>query len=102
MGLHLSTKPWYVENQTNFSHAAPIYALPAYDSPLTGLIASSPTRTTAKRQVTRLGFLGALHRRVVKRRGGKRRRGGTRRYGYRRAPKSVRHRRAHRRHRANH
>jgi hypothetical protein len=29
-GLHLASKPWYVENQTNYSHAAPVYALPAY------------------------------------------------------------------------
>ena len=29
MGLHLATKPWYVENEPNFSHAAPVYALPA-------------------------------------------------------------------------
>lgn len=29
-GLHLTSKPWYVENEANFSHAAPVYALPAY------------------------------------------------------------------------
>ena len=29
-GLHLAGKPWYVENEANFSHAAPVYALPAY------------------------------------------------------------------------
>ena len=29
-GLHLTSKPWYVENEPNFSHAAPVYALPAY------------------------------------------------------------------------
>lgn len=29
-GLHLASKPWYVENEANFSHAAPVYALPAY------------------------------------------------------------------------
>jgi hypothetical protein len=29
MGLHLSSKPWYVENEPNFTHAAPVYALPA-------------------------------------------------------------------------
>jgi hypothetical protein len=31
-GLNLSTRPWRVEGQTNWSHAAPVYALPAPDA----------------------------------------------------------------------
>jgi hypothetical protein len=31
MGLHLTTSPWRVEGEPNFSHAAPVYALPAYN-----------------------------------------------------------------------
>ena len=30
IGLHLATTPWKVENERNFSAAAPVYALPAY------------------------------------------------------------------------
>jgi hypothetical protein len=51
-GLHLASKPWYVEGEKNFSHAAPVYALPAYDAvggvsypPLTGLHSSAHTIT---------------------------------------------------------
>jgi hypothetical protein len=32
LGLHLASKPWYVEGEPNFTHAAPVYALPAYDA----------------------------------------------------------------------
>jgi hypothetical protein len=94
MGLHLSTKPWYVQDQTNFSHAAPVYALPAYDTPVATTTATSPVRT-AKRLVSRGGMGAVKQRRTVKRHSSKRRRGGTRRFGYKR---SARHR--HARHRA--
>jgi hypothetical protein len=43
MGLHLGTKPWYVEAERNFSHAAPVYALPAYG----GGVGSVPAATHA-------------------------------------------------------
>jgi hypothetical protein len=50
VGLHLASKPWYVEGEKNFSHAAPVYALPTYDAvggvsypPLTGLHSSAHT-----------------------------------------------------------
>jgi hypothetical protein len=32
VGLHLASKPWSVEGERNFSQAAPVYALPAYDA----------------------------------------------------------------------
>jgi hypothetical protein len=33
VGLHLASKPWFVDGEPNFSHAAPVYALPAYGTP---------------------------------------------------------------------
>jgi hypothetical protein len=32
MGMHLASRPWRVEGEPNFTHAAPVYALPAYDA----------------------------------------------------------------------
>jgi hypothetical protein len=43
LGLHLASKPWYVEGEPNFTHAAPVYALPAYD-------ASEPVHSAARRR----------------------------------------------------
>jgi hypothetical protein len=37
MGMHLASSPFFVENERNFTHAAPVYALPAY-----GTDAASP------------------------------------------------------------
>jgi hypothetical protein len=54
IGMHLATTPWKVDGERNFSHAAPVYALPAYDAappassppPITGSGAPSPTGNT--------------------------------------------------------
>jgi hypothetical protein len=66
VGLHLASKPWYVEGEKNFSHAAPVYALPAYDSvggvsypPLSGLHSSAHT-------ITGSGHRRHAHRRRVR------------------------------------
>jgi hypothetical protein len=32
MGMHLPTSPWYVEGEPNFTHAAPVYPLPACEA----------------------------------------------------------------------
>jgi hypothetical protein len=51
MGMHLSTSPFVVENERNFTHAAPVYALPAYGtdaaSPAPPVTAPSPPPVTA-------------------------------------------------------
>jgi energy-converting hydrogenase Eha subunit A len=33
LGMHLNTKPWYLEDEPNFTTVAPIYPLPFYRSP---------------------------------------------------------------------
>jgi hypothetical protein len=47
-GLNLGTAPWRVEGQTNWSHAAPVYALPAPDSAATGQL-KRPRRGSRRR-----------------------------------------------------
>ena len=48
-GLHLSSKPWYVENEANFSHAAPVYALPAYREVQFRLVSSEQPSAKSKK-----------------------------------------------------
>jgi hypothetical protein len=43
MGMHLLTSPWFVQDEPNFTHAAPVYALPAYGADVTS---STPPVTT--------------------------------------------------------
>jgi hypothetical protein len=73
MGLHLGSKPWYVGNEPNFSHAAPVYALPAYGATTSPLAARR--HRFRDRHVTRRG-----HRRHASRYSGFRRS----RHGHRR------------------
>jgi hypothetical protein len=49
MGLHLSTTPWKVENETNFTHAAPVYALPAYEEAQYRLVNGEQPSSTSKK-----------------------------------------------------
>ena len=48
MGMHLASTPWYVENETNFTHAAPVYALPAYGTDAQVRIHDDSARPTAR------------------------------------------------------
>lgn len=47
MGLHLGSTPWKVENETNFTHAAPVYALPGYEEAQYRIVNGEPTSTGA-------------------------------------------------------
>lgn len=60
VGLHLASKPWSVEGEPNFSHAAPVYPLPAYDG--SGGVSYPPaTAALSARRVARRHH--ARHRR---------------------------------------
>ena len=66
MGFHLATKPWYVENQTNYRHAAPVYALPAYREVeyrmVNGAPAAAPSKTTKRESRARKARRGKKRR----------------------------------------
>lgn len=46
IGMHLSSQPWHIDGGTNFSAAAPVYALPAYGQGATLTAARHRTRQT--------------------------------------------------------
>ena len=56
MSLHLGSKPWYVEGEPNFTQAAPVYALPAYD-------AAQPVHSSSRARFRRRERHRALARR---------------------------------------
>lgn len=72
-GLHLTSKPWYVENEANFSHAAPVYALPAYGDVEYRLISAEGTTATEAKAKK------AKKKKAKKRKRGKRKKRGSRR-----------------------
>jgi hypothetical protein len=80
LGFHLATKPWYVEAQSNFTHAAPIYALPAYGVSRTVWVhaprpSSRPAAArSAKRSCSSKRRASTKRRCVSKRRGARSRR----------------------------
>jgi hypothetical protein len=74
MGLHLTSKPWYVENETNFSHAAPVYALPAYSETEFRLVSGDTATTTQTKAKAK-----KAKKKKKSRRGGKRKKRRARR-----------------------
>ena len=53
MGMNLPSAPWHLDGDPEFSHAAPVYALPAYGSDATAAVASAGHRTTPAIQPSR-------------------------------------------------
>ena len=53
MGMNLPSAPWHLDGDPEFSHAAPVYALPAYGSDATAPVASAGHRTTPAIQPSR-------------------------------------------------
>jgi hypothetical protein len=74
MGLHLATKPWYVVDEPNFTHAAPVYALPAYRDVQYALVnRSQGTALTTKRTAKRARHARVKHRAEQRARAARRR-----------------------------
>lgn len=75
MELHLASKPWSVANETNFTHAAPVYALPAHGAPQYRMVSGSRTTDAAPAKTKAKNKKKSKKRKTRKSRRGKPRRG---------------------------